>query len=551
MEFEKTVILDKAGTLSKYISYSERRKLHSLKIVGVLNDEDIRVVLDEMCTSEGDYIGDSPDDEFVVDVESSPNLRVLDLSKCRYEGGNTFPTMGKYTLLQYFAFPKGIEITCEEDDVRTGLEFSSMLHTVVLPDGVKHVGGFCGCDELSDITLPDSVEEIGDYAFSYCRKLTHLFIPRKVRRIGAAAFSQAGIQNFEMDPANPYFTIIDGVIFRKDRKILVTFPPGYRTHYDIPYGTKTIGPAAFDDCNLDTITIPPTVTKLDTEAFQCSGLRDIYIPDTVKEIGYDCFRGSSEMEHIRLPNGITDLKGILSSCKKLKELDVPASVRRFDMSNISFCKSLERINFPDELEEITGTSIGGSSQGPLKELYLPKTLKSFPRGLFDYCAKIENFHLDPDNPYMQFVEGAIYSKDMRTLIAVSDSNRKSFTVADGVKEIGECVFFYFRNLEYVSLPDSLSHIGTKAFTDCACLRELRLSNRFEVIEARALDRCPNLQTLYLDTPIPPLLEGYKPHWRFAGESKNLVVKVPVGSLNAYKSADGWNQLNIEEIPLMR
>ncbi|MBR1991442.1 MAG: leucine-rich repeat domain-containing protein [Bacteroidales bacterium] len=317
MEFEKTVILDKAGTLSKYISYSERRKLHSLKIVGVLNDEDIRVVLDEMCTSEGDYIGDSPDDEFVVDVESSPNLRVLDLSECHYEGDNTFPTMGKYTLLQYFAFPKGIEDT--GDDMESGFECSSMLHTVILPDGVKQVGGFNGCEELMEITLPDSVEVIKDFAFSYCRKLTHLFIPHNVRYIGAGAFAQAGIQNFEMDPANPYFTIIDGVIFSKDRETLVAFPPGYRPHYDIPYGTKTIGPAAFDDCNLDTITIPPTVTKLGTEAFQCSGLRDIYIPDTVKEIGDRCFRGSSEMERIRLPNGLTYLDCIFSSCKKLKE----------------------------------------------------------------------------------------------------------------------------------------------------------------------------------------------------------------------------------------
>ncbi len=545
MEFEKTVILDKAGTLSKYISYSERRKLHSLKVVGVLNAEDIREVLDEMCTSEGNYIGDPPNDEFVVDEESSPNLRVLDLSECRYEGGGTFPTMGLYTLLQYFAFPKGIEDT--GDDMESGFECSSMLHTVILPDGVKEVGGFNGCEELVEITLPDSVEVIKDFAFSYCRKLRQLFIPHNIRYIGAGAFAQAGIKEFVMSPDNQYFTIIDGVIFSKDLKTLVAFPPAYRSHYDIPYGTEIIGAGAFDDCNLDTVTIPPTVTKLSSEAFQCSGLREIYIPDTVKEIGVRCFRGSSEMERIRLPNGLTHLDCILSSCRKLKELDVPASVKKIDMDNITFCESLEHIYFHEGLEEIVGYSMCLSRQGHLKEIFLPKTLKPFPGGMFHHCIDLTEFQLDPDNPYMRVKEGALYTKDMHTLLAVPDCSRKFFTIAEGVKEIGEYVFLCFSNLESVLLPDSLSHIKTRAFDYCLNLRELRLPAKTKVIDFRAFNDCPKFQTLYLDSIIPPLLEGYKPHWRFAGESKNLVVKVPAGSLNAYKSADGWKDLKIEEV----
>ena len=544
MEFEKTVILDKAGSLDKHITYSERKNLFSLKIEGVLNADDVNQVLDEMCTTEGHYEGEVPNDVFVEDIESSPKLRILDLSECRFEGGATFPNMGFYTLLQYFAFPQGVKVICESD--YSGFECASMLQTVVLPQGVKTVEGFNGCEQLSEISLPDSVEVIGDYAFSYCRKLKTMFIPRNVRYIGSGAFAQTGIQQFEIDPCNPFFTVVDGVIFSKDLKTLVAFPPAYRPHYDIPVGTETIGAGAFDDCNLDTIHIPDTVAKLGEQAFDCSGLHKVFIPDSVKEIGNMCFRGSSEMEQMRLPNGIQQLKCIISGCRKLKTLDVPASVKRLDMDNIAFCESLEHIFFHDGLEEIAGNSLALSRRGCLKEIFLPKTLKPFPGGLFHHCTDLKEFRVDADNPYMCAKEGSLYTKDMRTLLAVPDPFRQTFSVPEGVEEIGEFVFLCFVKLETILLPASLKRIGTRAFDFCHNLREIRLPKGVEEINYCAFDNCEKLQRMYIESSVPPTMQDFSSHWSFACNSKKLVISVPSGSLQEYKSAEGWKNLNIIE-----
>ena len=124
---------------------------------------------------------------------------------------------------------------------------------------------------------------------------------------------------------------------------------------------------------------------------------------------------------------------------------------------------------------------------------------------------------------------------------------QKITIPNGVTDISYGTFSGCKNLKSVTIPASVKYIGTRAFDYCLNLKELRLPAKTKVIDFRAFNDCPKFQTLYLDSIIPPLLEGYKPHWRFAGESKNLVVKVPAGSLNAYKSADGWKDLKIEEV----
>ena len=259
-----------------------------------------------------------------------------------------------------------------------------------------------------------------------------------------------------------------------------------------------------------------------------------------------CFRGSTEMEQIRLPNGLQQLKCIISGCRKLKILDVPASVKQLNMDNIAFCESLEHIIFHDGLEEIIGNSLALSRRGCLKEIFLPKTLKPFPGGLFHHCIDLMEFKVDADNPYMRADEGSLYTKDLRTLLAVPNPFRHTFSVPEGVEEIGEYVFLCFVKLETVSLPASLKRIGTRAFDLCHNLKEIRLPKGIIEIDYRAFDHCEKLHTMYIESVVPPAIRGYNSHWHFASNSKNLVVLIPPGCLQEYKSAEGWKDLNIIE-----
>lgn len=545
MEYEKIIHLKEAGTLKNNISRSEQNNIFSLKITGFINKKDVDEVLDYMCSSEGEYDDDGEGDNWIADEKLSPCLRYLDLSGCSFVGGNKFPDMGWHPLLRFFAFPQGIEYVCDEDGYCLG--DALQLKIVVLPEGVKDVGSYCS-ENLTEITIPESVETINDYAFSYCRKLSRIRIPRNVRYIGAGAFAQSGITAFEIDSDNPYFTTIDGVIFTKDLKTLVAFPPVYRPHYDIPEGTEIIGSGAFDDCNLDTIHIPNTVTKINTSAFQCSGLKEIYIPDSVTEIGDICFRGSSELERIRLSHTIRQLVNqAISGCKKLKEIDIPASVQQMDLSNIVWNESLERVYLHDGLEEITGNGPCLCHLGRLEEIYLPKTLRRIPGGMFHYCPDLKVFDLNPENPYFIIIDGAIYTHDGTKLIAVPDCLRKLFVVPEGVKEIGEFAFMGFKQLESVQLPDSLVRIGHRAFDWCHSLKEICLPAKLIDLDFRAFDDCESLQRIVCLSERPPILMDANPHWKFLHDSKKVIIEVPSKSLQLYQKSEGWSQVTLVPI----
>ncbi len=73
----------------------------------------------------------------------------------------------------------------------------------------------------------------------------------------------------------------------------------------------SIGNAAFFGwSDLETITIPGTVTRIGDGAFAfCSSLKSIVIPDSVTDIGEEVFKGCSGLENVTFPEGMTVLKG--------------------------------------------------------------------------------------------------------------------------------------------------------------------------------------------------------------------------------------------------
>ena len=219
----------------------------------------------------------------------------------------------------------------------------------VIPEGVTTIAdsAFHICSELINISIPDSVTFIGDLVFYDCENLVSVVIPKGVTFIGDSAFSSClALKKFTVDSDNKYFSNDEnGVLFNKDKTILVKYPSGNErtsyiipdsvtriSHYAfafseslvnivIPDSVEVIDYGAFSNCiNLASIKIPDSVVSIETYAFfDCISLENIIVGKGVKTIGMYAFDYCSSLKSITIPDGVTVIEtGAFVACDNLK-----------------------------------------------------------------------------------------------------------------------------------------------------------------------------------------------------------------------------------------
>lgn len=162
------------------------------------------------------------------------------------------------------------------------------LTSVSVPVSVTSIGteAFAECVSLTGISIPAAVATIGERAFYDCYSLSGVLIPSAVSSIGSNAFAGCtSMTAYSVDSGNAYYASSDGCLYNKTMTKLLNCPEG-KTSVTIYNGTKIIGSGSFYNCvGVNMLTIPSSVTTIETNAFSGSGISSITIPASVTSMG--------------------------------------------------------------------------------------------------------------------------------------------------------------------------------------------------------------------------------------------------------------------------
>ena len=398
-------------------------------------------------------------------------------------------------------------------------------------DGKAVITNFNSHNTGHDI-YPDKIDgyivaELGtEFEFSPLK----ITIPATIDRIPSAAmFLKASrCQEIVVDENNPYYCTVDGVLYNKDKTIIIRYPVSKEgTTFVIPNSVVAIGDYAFGGCrNLTNVTIPDSVKtigvsafsgiqkegtfvinggknveRIASNAFSNSGISDftinskvkeigsgaffrtklksIIIPDNIKSIGCGVFENSYLLETVVFGNQLSYI-GVdaFKDCFTLKTINLPSSLTMIDVTAFKNCTSLKNINLPSSLVTIKACAFQNSG---LTEITIPDNVKTLGSGVFSDCKSLKSANIGKGinriSPYL--------FSTCKSLEEVCFNGK--------ILYIMESAFQYNLSLQKIDFPTSVIYIGKNAFAGCISIQTLTIPEGIDIIVERSFEGCSGLK----------------------------------------------------------
>lgn len=354
--------------------------------------------------------------------------------------GDTMTIMGNGKTYDYFDLWDGI---------------NSSIKYITIDDGVTYLGDslFYDFNILENIKLPESLEQIGEYTFKNCTSLTNLILPDSITEIAGEAFSNCVSLGKVTLPKN--LTLLGNGVFENCNAEII-FPASLKcipimgdnavTKVNIPEGVKIIGEDAFWACsNLKEITLPSTITSIESGAFFNTPITEFVYPQNIDNIPASAF-GGTKLTEFSVPDNVKEIDdGAFYNCTDLKKITIPEFVTYIGNDVFKNCRNLviygkrdsvaERYAYINNIKFVSGQyKVVFKDNGRTVHTYYideggsvltPPTLKEKPGYTLSWDADYTNIQED-------MVINAVWTKKDNgggnTTIIVSPSETNKYTV---------------------------------------------------------------------------------------------------------------------------
>ena len=315
-------------------------KIKNLKLTGSITNEDYYFMRDKM-----------------------PSLQRLNLkeveSKC-YLGTSTTGADGP----KYYAIPteafycKSTLIKCVLPDkleyiCYRAFDQTSLAGKLLLPEGLKFVSGFRDT-KITGIQFPNTLEEIGEYAFTNSKSLmTEISLPESLKIIGLGAFLSSAITGNLSLPQN----------LESIGEFAFSSCTGLTGSLVIPNKIKIIPYHAFSSTGFTgTLTLPEGLVEIGGEAFAHSKFKgELNIPAGVITIGYAAFSYTLFSGTLVLPSDLLSIGPLaFCSCGRLSGVvEIPENIIAIPYSSFNNCTSIEGVKLHKDVEVIESNAFDG------------------------------------------------------------------------------------------------------------------------------------------------------------------------------------------------
>ena len=290
---------------------------------------------------------------------------------------------------------------------------------------------------VTEITIPEGVTSIGNYAFYNYSSLSAINFPESIEAIGIDAFSGTAW----------YDNLPDGLLYTG--KVLYKYVGEMpeNTSIKVKEGTTCIYESAFEgEENLVSITIPESVTDIQTGAFKgCNGLTSIAFPKNVRSLGDYAFYGCSSLTSLDTGDAVFEGDSILVGCNKIERIALNVSrVGEWFYDNLA-----------------------------LKEVVLGDRLSSFySYPAFYGCDNLERVTLNCSN--------------VRDWLG-RNTTVKEIVLGEGVTMVENRAFAYCTNLTSITIGKNVTKIGELGkscvvFDGCTSLRKVIFEDGGDTLE---------------------------------------------------------------------
>lgn len=409
-------------------------------------------------------------------------------------------------------------------------------------------GGVCICGiylykDVNDLVIPSTIDgkkvvELSCYIDGKCTG--DIVIPATVKKI--EGFYSDNINGFRVSSKNKYYSAKDGVLFNKDKTVLLCYPSGKKSKsYTIPSTVKTVkSDAAWANRYLTKLTIPNSVTTIGGSNFsECSKLQTISIGSGLKKIGDYALNNNPALKSYKVSSKnkyYSSKDGVLFNKKKStlisypvnksgKSYKLPKTVKTVGENAFSASKYLTKVTLSDKLTTIKYNAFygckklttvenmknvksigdGAFDSSGIKSIKLPKTVAEIGYFAFADCEKLSSVDLSKTElktiSSYSFVNSSVKSVKLpktateigyfsfascSKLSSIDMSETKIAEIKDGAFEASA--------VKTVKLPSTCTKIGTFTFASTK-IENITIPSSVKLIDEYAFDGCKSLKTV--------------------------------------------------------